>query len=80
VLPDLHGHADHLGPLLLEQRRGNRRIDAAAHRDDHAFAFELHKTDLVKRTRNQNLGITQSRKGAKLKIEFGLSLRLCGFA
>ena len=34
--PDLHGHADHVVALLLEQMRGDGGIDSSAHSDDDA--------------------------------------------
>ncbi len=43
IVPDLHGHADHLMPLLLQQGRGHRRVDPAAHGDDDAFFLFSHK-------------------------------------
>ncbi|MNR17668.1 hypothetical protein D3C85_1343460 [compost metagenome] len=38
VLPVLHEQADDLVPLLLEQPRGDRRIDPARHAHDHPLA------------------------------------------
>ena len=37
IVPDLHGHADHFMPLLLEQSGRDAGIDPAAHGDDNTF-------------------------------------------
>mgnify|MGYP006950044413 CR=1 FL=1 len=42
IVPDLHGHADHLATGLLEQSRGNRGIYTAAHGNDNSFAWFNH--------------------------------------
>ncbi len=42
VLPVLHEQADDVEALLLEQPRGDRRIDASRHADDHAHLRRHH--------------------------------------
>src|SRR5205085_7310683 len=37
IAEQLHGRADHIVTLLDEQRRGDGRIDAAGHRDQHSL-------------------------------------------
>ena len=36
LIVELHRHTDHVVALLGEQRRGDRRIHAAGHRDDNS--------------------------------------------
>ena len=41
-VPQVHCHADAVVSLLREQRRGDRRVDAAAHRHEHTTARLVH--------------------------------------
>ena len=51
LVVELHRHADHVVALVDEQRRGDGRIDAARHRDDHAAARDQPRPPPIARRR-----------------------------
>ena len=55
VLPVLHEEADDLVALLLQQPRGDRRVDAARHADDDALLL-MSKHDAVRVDRRARAG------------------------